>query len=303
MNRNTLVFLLATLVLSGTNSFSQTSDKKQDLKSQLQAITGKYKAITGIGVLHIESGDTFALNHQLHFPMQSVYKFQLGLAVMDKVDKGELTLAQIYHVTKEDLLDETWSPLKKKFPKGNVDLTVAELLNYSVSQSDNIACDILFKLVKGTSCVNEYIHQIGITGMEISTTEHEMRADWKIQYGNWSKPMDMCRLLEGFYLKKYLSDSSNTFLMNLMIESSNDAGRIKSLLPEGTVVAHKTGTSNRRDEKIYDACNDVGIIFLPDGTHLALSVFVNKSEESYDDTRKLIAEISKAIYDFYAVKK
>ncbi|MGV3611344.1 MAG: class A beta-lactamase, subclass A2 [Fluviicola sp.] len=286
--------LLAALIFS-VNSFSQ------DLKSQLEGITKKYKATVGLGLIHLEKGDTLALNNELQFPMQSVYKFPLGLAIMNLADKGELKLDQVYHVTKEDLLDETWSPLKKKFPDGNVDLTVAELLDYSVSKSDNIACDILFKLAKGTKPVNDYIRQIGITGMNIAATEHEMRAGWKIQYTNWSSPMQMTRLLEGLYQQKYLSEESNAFLMKLMIESSNDATRIKGLLPEGTIVAHKTGTSDTRGN-ITDACNDVGIIFLPDGTHVALTVFVNKSEESYDNTRKLIAELSELVYDFYTSK-
>lgn len=282
--------------------FSQSSDKKENLKTQLEGLTRKYKATVGIGLIHLETGDTLAINNELRYPMQSVYKFPLALAVLDQVDKGELKLDQVYHLTKKDLLDETWSPMKKLFPDGNVDLTLAELLDYSVSKSDNIACDILFRLAKGTKPVNKYIHKIGISGMEIAATEHEMRADWKIQYTNWSTPMQMSRLLEGLFQKKYLSDSSNTFLMKLMINSSNDPARIKALLPEGTIVAHKTGTSDTRG-KITDACNDVGIIFLPDGTHLVLSIFVCKSEESYDDTRKLISEIAKAAFDFYSGSK
>lgn len=302
MNRIQLAFSLAVLVFTANHSFSQNNSLREELRPKLMKIVFSYKARIGIGLIHIESGDSLDVNGHIRFPMQSVYKFPLALAVMDKVDKGELKLDQKYHVTKEDLLDETWSPLKKKFPNGEVDLTIAELLNYSVSQSDNIACDILFKLVGGAKSVNEYIHSLGIPGMEIATTEHEMRADWNIQYKNWSKPLHMTHLLEGLYLQKYLSDSSNTFLMKLMVESSNDPARIKALLPEGTVVAHKTGTSDRRDEKIYDACNDVGIIFLPDGTHLALSVFVSRSEEDYDNSRKLIAEIAKTVYDYYVSK-
>jgi beta-lactamase class A len=301
MNRIRLALLLVVLVFTANHSFSQKTHLKEELRPQLMKIVNSYKATIGIGLIHIETGDSLDVNNHIHFPMLSVYKFPLAIAILDMVDKGELSLKQTYHVTKTDLLDETWSPLKKKFPEGEVDLTIAELLDYSVSQSDNIACDILFNLAKGTKHVNEYIYSLGISGMEIKATEHEMRSDWKILYTNWSKPMEMSHLLEGLYQQKYLSDSSNTFLMKLMIESSNDPTRIKALLPEGTIVAHKTGTSDRRG-KIYDACNDAGIIFLPDGTHLALTVFVSKSEEDYDNSRKLIAEISKAVFDFYTRK-
>lgn len=302
MKRNGLLLLVLLLQvgLNRNNVHAQTPVQNKELRTVLHTIASKYKATVGVGVIHIESGDTVTLNNEVHFPMQSVYKFPQALAVMNQIDQGKLRLNQVYHVTKADLLDETWSPLKKKYPEGNVDLTVAELLDYSVSKSDNIACDILFQLAKGTKPVNQFIHQIGIKNMEIVATEHEMRSDWKIQYANWSTPLEMARLLEGFQQKKYLSDSSNLFLMNLMIESMNDPGRIKALIPEGTLVAHKTGTSDSRNG-VYDACNDVGLITLPDGTHVALSVFVSKSSEGYDNTRKLIAELAKAVYDHYSV--
>lgn len=301
MNRIRVIFSLVALVFTANQSLSQNSSLKKELRPELMKIVNSYKATIGIGLIHIETGDSLDVNNHIRFPMLSVYKFPLALAVLDLVDKGELKLEQTYHVKKSDLLDETWSPLKKEFPNGEVDLTIAQLLNYSVSQSDNIACDILFNLAKGTQSVNDYIHGIGIPGMEIKATEHEMRADWKILYTNWSKPLQMSHLLTGLYQQKYLAKPSNDFLMKLMTESANDPARIKALLPEGTIVAHKTGTSDRRG-KIYDACNDVGILFLPDGTHLALSVFVTRSEEDYDTTRKLIAEISKAVYDFYSAK-
>lgn len=301
MNRIQILFSLLVLVFTANYSSSQNRSLREELRPQLMKIVNSYKATIGIGLIHIETGDSLEVNNHIRFPMLSVYKFPLAIAVLDRVDKGELSLKQTYHVTKADLLDETWSPLKKKFPEGDVDLTVAELLDYSVSQSDNIACDILFKLANGTEQVNTYFQELGISGMEIKATEHEMRAGWKVLYTNWSKPMQMSHLLEGLYKQQYLSDSSNTFLMKLMIESSNDPARIKALLPEGTIVAHKTGTSDRRG-KIYDACNDAGIIFLPDGTHLALTVFVSKSEEDYDTSRRLIAEIAKTVFDFYTKK-
>lgn len=292
-----LSFIL--LGILGNHAFSQSNGS---LRKELQAVAVKYKAKIGLGIIHIESGDTLTLGNGLRYPMLSVYKFPLALAVLDHIDRGNLKLDQVYHVETKDLLDETWSPLKKQYPDGNVDLTIAQLLEYSVGQSDNIACDILFGLAKGTDSVNRYIHSLGIRDMQIVATEHEMRANWKIQYSNWSTPIAMSRLLEGFYLGKYLSKSSNEFLMKLMTESTSDSGRIKGLLPEGTPVAHKTGTSDTRNNCL-DACNDVGIISLPDGTHVALSVLVSGSCESYDDTRKLIAELSKVVFDHYSSRK
>ena len=82
--------------------------------------------------------------------MQSVYKYPLALAILNQVDKGIFSLEQKIHIKKEDLLPDTWSPLRKKYPDGNADITLDELLNITVSQSDNNGCDILFRLIGGT---------------------------------------------------------------------------------------------------------------------------------------------------------
>jgi predicted peptidase len=270
-----------------------------ELKTTLTSIISQYKAKIGIAVIDLETHDTLTINNDFKYPMQSVYKFPLAIAVLHQVDEKKISLQQKVHINKKDLRPETWSPLKVKYPEGNIDMTVAELLNYTVSQSDNNGCDILFKLVGGTITVNSYIHKLGIKNISIAATEEEMSKSWDVPYTNWTEPLAMTKLLEGFYNKKYLSAASNNFLMKLMIESSNSAKRLKGLLPDNIVVAHKTGTSNTNEKRITAAVNDVGIITLPNGKHIAISVFVSNSSEKFETNEKIIAEISKAVFDYF----
>ena len=70
--------------------------------------------------------------------------------------------------------------------------------------------------------------------------------------------------------------------------------RLKGLLPPGTEVAHKTGTIGR-------ASNDVGIIALPDGGgSVAVAVFVKESEKEIPERERVIAQIGRALYDYYS---
>ena len=71
-------------------------------------------------------------------------------------------------------------------------------------------------------------------------------------------------------------------------------------MPEGTIVAHKTGWSGTNKETgITAAVNNIGIVFLPNGEYFIISVFVRESEENFDTNEKIIADIAKATYDFY----
>ena len=272
------------------------------LKDSLEQFVNTKKANIGISLCVIEPNEKISVNGEKRYPMQSVYKFPLALTVLDAVDKKVITLNQKVHVAKSELRPNTWSPLREKFPEGDIDITVAELLEYSVSKSDNNACDILFRLVGGTAKTNEYIKQLNVKEIAIVATEEEMASDWNLQYKNYSSPDAMTGLLKGFYEKKYLSEANNDFLMKLMTESSNSANRIKALLPKDAIVAHKTGTSNTNNEGLRPALNDVGIITLPNGNHIAISVFVSNATEKYEEGEKTIAEISKLIWDYYSKK-
>lgn len=64
-------------------------------------------------------------------------------------------------------------------------------------------------------------------------------------------------------LYKQIEQISRT-AQGLMTETPTGLQRIKGLLPDGTVVAHKTGTS-RTVGGVTAATNDVGLVTLPNG--------------------------------------
>jgi len=68
------------------------------------------------------------------------------------------------------------------------------------------------------------------------------------------------------------------------------------LLPAGTVVAHKTGSTGVV-KGLTAATNDSGIIFLPDGDQLAISVYVKASTRADATRDRVIARIARAAFD------
>jgi beta-lactamase class A len=271
------------------------------LLSKLRAIANGLDGKAGVGVLGLDFNDTLLLNDQLRLPMQSVYKFPLAITILSKVDKGELSLSQKVQINKANLEKDTWSPMLKDFKRDRFDMTLSDLLLYSVSKSDNNACDILFQFAGGTKAVDSYFKNQGIAGMAIAATEAEMHKDWNTQYTNWCFPSAMLQVLRAFYSGKLLNPSSNAFLMKLMIESENSPKRIMGALPDNTIVAHKTGTGNTSAEGRTAATNDVGIITLPDGRHYALVVYVSDYKGGIARGEKTIADISKAVWNHYTL--
>ena len=296
LSNNTLREAVAMLffVLSYFYSFGQTSPE-QEIEQYAQSISGN----VGVHALLVETGETIAYNASKRFPMQSVYKFPIAMAVLAQVDEGKLRLDQVIQVSPSDYIPKQgYSPIREKFPKG-VELTIRELLSYTI-RSDGSASDVLLKTIGGAEVADQYVSSLGIPNNDIAIALPEMIqvANDTIQYQNYSTPQAMTQLLKIFLIDRVLSEASQDLLFQDMVDSRTGLGRIKGLLPEGTVVGHKTGTS-RAYNGLTRATNDAGIITLPNGNHIAITVFVSDSY-AYDKERdRIIANIAKAVFDYW----
>ena len=190
----------------------------------------------------------------------------------------------------------TYSPLRDERTEGNFDISLSEALSYTISKSDNNVCDKLFKVMGGTKVAEEYVHSLGLNDISIGTDYADMATN--TIYANQSSPKDMLELLRMFYDNELLSKKSSELLWGKMVETSTGPDRIKGLLPEGTIVGHKAGTSGTDENGITAAFNDIGIVKLPNGGSFAIVIFISNSKEDDDTNAKAIAEISKATYDY-----
>jgi beta-lactamase class A len=123
-----------------------------------------------------------------------------------------------------------------------------------------------------------------------------MAQNEQVQYRNWATPDAMAGLLRALQVGKGLSAPSRQLLFGLMIGSTTGPDRIKGLLPAGTVVAHKTGSSGTVNG-VTRATNDVGLITLPDGRHLAVIVFVSDTRANEATRDAVIAKIAREAWE------
>ena len=68
---------------------------------------------------------------------------------------------------------------------------------------------------------------------------------------------------------------------------------LKGLLPKEYVVAHKTGTGGTLPDGAVSAINDAGIIVLPGGRRMAVTVFVMNSKDSPAVCEGTIASVAR----------
>lgn len=286
--------MIYTLILLATLA----AQPQNGLREQMEQLSRQAQGRVGAAVLVIETGESVALRGDERFPMQSVYKMPIGMAVLREVDSGHLSLEHKVRVEASDLVPvKAHSPIRDKYPKGGVELSLRELLRFMMVESDGTASDILLRLAGGPQRVTRYLREIGIKGIVVATSEKEMTRGDLVQYRNWATPKAALELLRAFQAGRGLSAESRALLMQFMTETVTGPHRLKGILPAGTVVAHKTGTSNTANG-LTRATNDVGIITLPDGKHLAIAVFVSDSRADEKTREGVIAKIAQAAWNW-----
>lgn len=235
------------------------------------------------------------LNADAKAPTQSVFKLPLALVVLHEVEQAHLSLNQPVRFRTDDRIDpQTHSTLQEKYPEADVDVPLQELLRLAVSQSDNVAADILLRTIGGPRAVSDYIASISIGGFHLEDGEHGLHREQAAQYRNWFTPAAAVQLL------RLISDGppinpAHTALLLEWMEASVKS-RLKADLPVRTPVAHKAGTSGV-DEGVAHTTNDIGLITLPDSRRLAIAVFVTDSRADEATRERIIPRIAREAYD------
>src|SRR5207253_2062439 len=105
-------------------------------------------------------------------------------------------------------------------------------------------------------------------------------------------PRQMTMLLEKIDRGEIVDRATSDAIIEFMNHSMIGQARFPGLLPDGTRVVHKTGT-------ISGSTNDTGIIFLPGGSHVIITIFTKDAKARSADREHVLAEIMRVAYDYF----
>ena len=319
---------LAALLLSAP----PPDTSRAGLQRQVEAIAAASGATVGVGVVELETGERWSVNGAEAFPLQSVFKLPLAILVLSRVDAGALRLDAQVPVARAELRPG-FSPLADRFPNEGTRFTLGELLRRAASVSDNTAADLLMRRVGGPSAVTRHLRAMGIRGFRVDRGEGELALDYHgIARGpgrgardafaallarqpaearraafeaylrdprDTATPEAAASLLALLWRGRALRPASTALLLRMLAETPTGPNRLRGMLPAGTPVAHKTGTAGEMDG-VAAVVNDVGIVTLPNGRHVAVAVLVKRATRGAEAAERTIAAIARAVYDRYA---
>jgi beta-lactamase class A len=300
----------------------------KQLDREIGAIAERAKpGVLGVGLMNLESGETWVFNGDRRFPMQSVFKAPLGAAVLAEVDAGRLSLAEVINLDEKDI-SAPFSPIADAWPARR-DYSVRELLVAAAGGSDNTAADVLMRRIGGPGAVTAWLDQKHVEEVRVDRYERELqpnvsgmasfRIAWKGEPAYLAAMHTVPEAMRRAAMAAYLADPRDTatprgalsflYVLNdgqllkresrvlldqIMTETSTGANRLKAGFPKGARLEHKTGTA-RTDLGVNPAVNDVGIVTLPDGRRYAVAVFLSGS--TLEDARRdaVIADVARAV--------
>ena len=241
------------------------------------------------GACMIRNDSVSGVNQNERFTMHSVMKFPQALYVADYLSRKGLALDDTIVVDKAELMQDTWTPMLKRF-EGKKTFSYAQLLELSLGQSDNNACELLFRHCGKPKAVEKYMRKLGFCDIHVRMTEEQMHKNPAKASENSSTPAEMVRLFEWFYHHRddnqYLA-----FIWKSMADCSTGLKRIPAAIPVDARIVHKTGTGFPLPEGVQDM-NDAGIILMPDGSHVIIAVFTTHSPSA-----TVIADIARQLLE------
>lgn len=270
--------------------------KYAQLKNQIEQIISGKDATIGVSFI-VDGVDTVSINGNRQFPMLSVYKLPIAIALGDYARKGAALIPDSITITKNDLKENTYSPMRERYANiDTINVSLSEILAYALQESDNNASDILLSLLPSVEFVSNSLQRYGVDDIIVSSTEAQMHEDMMLAYSNTATPVAMATLLSRF--DRDFSDEYSRNIKQLMETCVTGQNRlVKPILNPDVIVGHKTGTGFELPDGRLMAINDAGYIHLPSGHSYTIAVFIENSGYDMPTTEDIIAQISSAVYN------
>ncbi|HUI80969.1 MAG TPA: class A beta-lactamase [Bryobacteraceae bacterium] len=301
------------------------------LGERWREIASETDGAVGAAARLVGSDHTVHWNGDQSFPLASVCKLPIAMNLLAMVDEGKIAIDQSVRVLPQDVYPEV-SEVAKRWPQRQ-EFPLSELLELMVAKSDNTAVQTLFRIGGGAPALAARFQEWRVAGIRIDRSEEQITFDtmgvehyppieqWtgdlfleltakttpEMRYRGLQRlltdprdsatPEATVQLLSRLFQGEVLSQAGTARLVEILKSTTTFPTRLKGLLPPGTIVAHKTGSSGT-EKGLTGATNDVGVIFLPNAAgQLAVAVYLRGSTRDGATRDRIIARMARAAFD------
>ncbi len=286
-------FLL--IILSIASSLTATSQKTdKTLQKKIQQMVSGFHGDIGVYIKNLRTGKEVRIAADTVFPTASIVKTTILTAIMQKVDRGELSLESKFIYSDSFLYPG--EDILGSFKNGE-SIYLKKLLLLMCSTSDNTA-SLWLQHVAGTgTAINSMLDSLGFVHTRVNSRTPGREAE-KARYG-WGQttPLEIAALFEKMYYKKLISPEASTQMMRILGRNFWDEQAL-SAIPPTTAVFSKNGCvdASRSEVMLVNAENNPYIF----------CVFTkNNADRSWtndNEAWKLTSQLSALVWQYYGNK-
>jgi beta-lactamase class A len=269
--RGSAVLLAVALALTGLIPGAPAAASTAELVQHLDQLVGSFAGGAGLWIADPNTSKPLYA-HDADEPVitASLYKLAVLAEAERRVDAGQLHYSDVITIEPEDITTDG------SFEVAGTELTVDQALEAMITISDNGAALALWHVL-GAENINATLRNAGINDFHVFLAWGED--------DNIATPRAIGTLLTLLANRQLISAAaSDRMLARLERQQIND--RLPAELPEGVVVAHKTGN-------LPGLTHDAGIIFTPSGPR----VVVVMTWDAYEaDAHAFIANVGSIVY-------
>lgn len=268
-------WLLAPIALAAQPAVTELLEART-----LEALAGverSLEGVLGVAALDLETGWMFGRNLDAVFPQASSIKIPIMVEVFRAAQAGRIRLDERMRLGPEDIVGGS-GKLREELKRGPRELSVRELVERMIRDSDNVATNRLIALV-GMEEVNRTLDGLGLFATRLRRRMMDAAAATRDEE-NVSTPREMARLAEMLFRGRLVDQEACRQMLAIM--RTVEAGMRKAV-PHEVAVASKPGS-------VPGVRCETGIVFLP-GRPFVLSVmgtFLGDKEDPVEAATRVV---------------
>jgi beta-lactamase class A len=241
-----------------------------------------------VGVFALDTGNGRQLGHRPdeRFAMASTFKWVLAAAVLARVDRAELSLADRVPYGTTDLLE--YAPVARDHV-GEGGLSLDALGRAAVTVSDNTAANLLLAKIGGPAGFTQFVRARGDVVTRLDRDEPTLNLNEPNDPRDTTSPRAMVGLLRAILCGDVLSAASRQHLLGWMRACETGKERLRAGLPPEWIVGDKTGTA------LHGALNDVAIVEPPGRAPILVAAYLSDGSAGEASLLGAQAEIGRLV--------
>lgn len=220
----------------------------------------------------IKKGSWMGINEKEGFVPASLLKVPIAIAIMKKVENGELSLDQKIEIKSGDI--DSFAGVPERFKAGETK-TVFDLIEMMLKISDNTSKNVLKGLLSDEEVNSVFVH-IGINNPYLEDNEDKMVTTRQFS-----------RIFKSLYFSTYLKPENSEKILELLTDTREES-LISAGVPYDVQVAHKYGERS-------DALHDCGIVYEKNNPYF---LCIMTRQIDLISAKSIIKDISQEIYQY-----